>query len=99
MISIPSAGRKLSKHSKYSWVAPGPPFNNNNLFLGLLPMVLVHTLNLHFGVSIGMILMPPVCKPESLFEKYVFSEIVSSFSDDEVQERNANTIIKKNKEG
>ena len=67
--SIPSAGKKFSKHSKYSCVAPGPPFNNSNFIWGLFPNRLVQTLNLPFGVSIEITFIPPVCTPESVAAK------------------------------
>src|ERR1700751_3862008 len=55
-----SFGKKLSKHSKYSCVHPGPPFNSNTFIVGLLPICFVHTLNFPFGVSIAIIFTPPV---------------------------------------
>src|ERR1700733_11884695 len=70
MNSIPSLGRKLSKHSKYSCVPPGPPCNSNTLIRGLFPIRLVHTWNLPLGVLISTIFIPPVCKPESAEDKY-----------------------------
>jgi len=35
MNSIPSAGKKLSMHSKYSCVAPGPPWSRRTFIRGL----------------------------------------------------------------
>ena len=67
---MPCAGKKFSMHLKYSCVAPGPPLSNNNLIVGLLPNLFVHTLNLPFGVEILIILTPPLCTPVSVLAKY-----------------------------
>jgi hypothetical protein len=48
---------------------------------GLFPIRLVHTLNVPFGVVMGITLIPPVCTPLSNFEKYddAFSDEAVSF--------------------
>src|SRR4030042_1493940 len=68
MNSMPSRGRKLSKHSKYSWVAAGPPWSSRSLIRGFFPTRLVQTLNVPLGVRTGIFLIPPVLTaPSSLF--------------------------------
>src|SRR5262249_7932201 len=44
----------------YSCVAPGPPCSSSTFIVGLLPTRLVQTLNVPFGVAIGIIFTPPV---------------------------------------
>jgi hypothetical protein len=48
---------------------------------GLFPIRLVHTLNVPFGVVMGITLIPPDCTPLSKFEKYddAFSDEAVSF--------------------
>jgi hypothetical protein len=52
-------GKKLSKHSMYSCVQPGPPWSSSTLMRGLLPVRFVQTWNVPFGVEIGIIFTPP----------------------------------------
>src|SRR6476619_1973956 len=44
----------------YSCVAPGPPWSRRTLIDGLLPVRFVHTLNVPFGVVIGIVFTPPL---------------------------------------
>src|SRR5580765_4855969 len=46
--------------SKYSCVAPGPPWSSSTLMRGLLPTRLVHTRNVPLGVVIGIMRAPPL---------------------------------------
>ena len=51
--------------SKYSWVAPGPPWSSRRRMRGLLPNRFVQTLNVPCGVRMGMSRTPPACTPGS----------------------------------
>ena len=56
---MPAPGKNESVASKYSWVAPGPPWSSSTLAVGLLPTRFVQTRNSPFGVVIGIRRTPP----------------------------------------
>src|SRR6185295_11377813 len=56
---MPAPGKYESNASMYSCVAPGPPCSSSTFIVGLFPVRLVHTLNVPFGVLIGIIFTPP----------------------------------------